>query len=252
MTAARKYERSDVYFNTLVLDRFFHTAEKDYIASRMLYCSGLRQLFIWQAGQTIEKYLKAAILLSGGSIRKSHSLTWHFDQLRQVCANQIPTAMLIDDNAYRYPIQVSEEGYEYEVNYTENTRDFVERINSIYDPEQRYNQRGFSIELYDLFKFDQLTCILRNIPLNRMDLHQDFPINNSAFGDVQLSKLNKCAVEFLKAANYPFFPENGWSPETIQLTWYAVSAGAGKNEFLMSDPDYRTAINRLEKRIKRK
>lgn len=252
MSEAKMYERSDVYFNTLVLNRFFHTAEKDYVASRIIYCSGLRQLFIWQVGQTIEKYLKAALLLTGNTIRKSHSLIWHFDELEQKCVNSISKAMIIDHNAYRYPLQVTEEGYEYEINYTEKTRDFVERINLIYNPEQRYNQHGFRFELYDLFKFDQLAFMLRNLSLNQADLHQYFPVNDSVFGDVQLSKLNKCAVDFLKAANYPFFPKNGWSPESIKLTWYTASAGAGKNEHLMSDPDYRAAIERLENEIWRK
>ena len=51
-------------FASWVSNSFRDTADHGYVAARTLYRAGLYQQFAWQMQQSIEKYLKAAILMA--------------------------------------------------------------------------------------------------------------------------------------------------------------------------------------------
>lgn len=53
----------------VIYESFVVTADQDYLTARLLAKSGLYRAFYWAAAQTIEKYLKAFLLLRGESVR---------------------------------------------------------------------------------------------------------------------------------------------------------------------------------------
>jgi HEPN domain-containing protein len=52
-----------------ITDTFRDTADRDYIAARLLYQHGLFQPAAWSALQAVEKYLKATLLFGGRSVK---------------------------------------------------------------------------------------------------------------------------------------------------------------------------------------
>jgi len=48
---------------------FRDRADMDYVSARHLYRMGLMPPFLWSSQQAIEKYLKAAILFFGGTVK---------------------------------------------------------------------------------------------------------------------------------------------------------------------------------------
>lgn len=55
--------------NAFIEGSFRDTADRDYIAARILYRHQLTEQFLWNALQAIEKYLKAILLFNGQSVK---------------------------------------------------------------------------------------------------------------------------------------------------------------------------------------
>ena len=58
------------YRNSFITGSFRDTADKDYIAARVLYRRNLTGQFLWQSLQAVEKYLKAILLYEDISTKK--------------------------------------------------------------------------------------------------------------------------------------------------------------------------------------
>jgi HEPN domain-containing protein len=61
--------------SVLIQSCFLETADMDYLTARWAYGNGIFHNFYWSAAQCVEKYLKAALLYNGGSVKKfGHNL----------------------------------------------------------------------------------------------------------------------------------------------------------------------------------
>jgi hypothetical protein len=138
--------------NSLVERMFIATADQDYILARWAAINGCDINFLWLGLQAVEKYLKAILLFNGQrakgyghNVQRLHddvlilnsSLT--FEPLTK------PTALFLDDIPWS----------------DESVCHFLERLNRIGDPNNRYMLYGFAVQTDDLFKLDQLIWAIR-------------------------------------------------------------------------------------------
>ncbi len=80
-------------FSAYVSDSFRDTADKDYVAARILNRHGLFQASAWSALQAVEKYLKAVIVERGMQFRRTHSIR----ELVAILAEQDIDVSISDD-----------------------------------------------------------------------------------------------------------------------------------------------------------
>lgn len=59
--------------HNIVLELFARTADENYITARWCAINQLNTDFLWLSVHALEKYLKAVLLLNGGSSRRSAS-----------------------------------------------------------------------------------------------------------------------------------------------------------------------------------
>lgn len=147
----------------LVKEIFIDTADEDYITARWLFLSNLHRQFFWGAAQSLEKYLKAALLLNGYSAKQDgsnnkyrHNLAALFDAVNRFAGNLIPSQL-------EAPVQVALFSQNKKLWGDPTTKNFISRINEHGDPSNRYDYFGFELEAADLYKFDQVVFALRNI-----------------------------------------------------------------------------------------
>lgn len=75
---------------------FRDVADRDYIAARVCYRSGLQQQFLWMALQAVEKYLKGILLFDLRSTRAfSHNIKAAFDAL-----------LVVPDYQWQFPADI--------------------------------------------------------------------------------------------------------------------------------------------------
>lgn len=142
----------EVLKNNLVTHLFVDAADQDYILARMAYHKGLYTGFFWGAGQAIEKYLKATLLLNGRSSRDyNHNLPKLYENVCEFAADLLPEKLT-------QPRQFGK------IHWSEETPvEFLKRIEQYVSPHNRYNIFGYSSRIEDLCHLDQLIFSLRRI-----------------------------------------------------------------------------------------
>lgn len=75
----------EAHIAQVIIDSFVKPADDDYVAARALAIGGLHRSFFWSAAQTVEKYLKAFLLLHGVSVKDaSHKLSGLLTKAKKV------------------------------------------------------------------------------------------------------------------------------------------------------------------------
>jgi hypothetical protein len=75
----------------LVEEIFINTADEDYVMARWCFLNRLSRHFFWNAAQSLEKYLKAALLLNGFSSKGyNHNLVRLFHKAINFAGDIIP------------------------------------------------------------------------------------------------------------------------------------------------------------------
>ena len=137
---ASKYEIIDTLF--------IETADQNYLLARVCYFNGLYNDFFWNAAQSIEKYLKASLLLNGFSVKDTgHDLDKLFKEVQNYAQELIAPELIEPDQV--------DVGWR-----KEKTFDFVSRVNEYGSSNNRYNELGYYLRLEDLLKLDQLVFYL--------------------------------------------------------------------------------------------
>jgi HEPN domain-containing protein len=236
-------------YQNLVLEQFFHPAETDYLAARLLFGHDLLSQFLWLSGQSLEKYLKSALLLRNKCVRKQHKLVYHFEELRNCTDYHGPEYLKRNQNVSRYSMFENEKGDLYHLEYNEKLGAFLQRLEDMSHPDQRYGRVGHSVETYDLFKLDQVVRVLREHTVKLFNRKNQFTINQSRFGKIELAKLPNASLEFFQLGNEEFFPEQEMISEKSMPMIFSDQdpfAGLAKN-----DKWVRSAQAILDERIKR-
>ena len=143
----------NVLKNEVVTHFFVNTADQDYILARMSYHGQMVNGFFWAAGQAIEKYLKASLLLNRKPSKKyNHDLVKLFKAVNQYASDLFPERLT-------KPPQLKTGFF----NGEETPVEFLKRIKPYTDPNSRYNIFGYCLSPGDLFYLDQFIFAARRV-----------------------------------------------------------------------------------------
>lgn len=136
--------------HSIVKELFINTADDNYVAARWCYQNGLNVDFFWLAVHSLEKYLKAALLLNGHS---SKNFGHEIEKLYAAVRPLAPELLLV--NLDKPP------GYEVDFWFSETPEAFVKRLYRDGQADNRYQLFGYVLHMEDLLKFDQLIFAVR-------------------------------------------------------------------------------------------
>ena len=142
----------DVLKNNVVTNLFVDMADQDYVLARLAYHEGMGNSFFWVAGQAIEKYLKASLLLNGESSKEyGHNLVKLFEAVDNYASDLLPEKLT-------KPQQLTIAHW-----HEETPAEFLKRIEPNTDPNNRYNIFGYLLRREDLFHLDQFIFAARRV-----------------------------------------------------------------------------------------
>lgn len=238
--------RATDFFVKEVLNRYFDKADEDYITARILFLDGLFISFLWMAQQTLEKYLKSALLLRGMEITKNHDLKWHFKRLRSADDIDLPPVLLAPKTLRKLPDQQVKSARLRPWPFQEEMTQFVSKISKEGGTASRYNETDYDIQPYDLVMFDLISRHLRDAAINTPNylLHRD--INEDKNGEVLFGHARATGeiVKKLKKHNYAYWPNLDHGD------WTGFSMGfrnnASRKNIFENDQDYKSATQLIE------
>lgn len=155
------------HFKSVFAHKFFVApSDRNYFFARFSKIYGINEEFWWQALQTIEKLLKAGLILNGVPVKKGykHDVEGLWDKHKEVFGDLAVTNLI-------RPEKLSERLWT-----DQSLETFIGRVNRMGHPDSRYGLLSYSNNTDDLFKFDLLAFELRRrtIGLNWI-VGDDFP-----------------------------------------------------------------------------
>ncbi len=142
----------------VIYESFLIPGDQDYLTARLLAQKGLHRAFFWAAGQTIEKYMKAFLLLNGRSVKKykAHPIKELFDSAVRLNNN------LLDINLkFHEDLNIDSKDRNLLKSFT--LEEFIEDIRNYGDPDNRYNASGVEFDTGHLFALDNIAHSLRGL-----------------------------------------------------------------------------------------
>src|SRR3981081_3154985 len=86
--------------NSIVQELFINTADDNYIAARWSFHENLNVDFFWLAVHSLEKYMKAVLLLNGESSRSyGHDIITLYSKIRPLSPELLPIKLFKPDKA---------------------------------------------------------------------------------------------------------------------------------------------------------
>lgn len=201
--------------SSIINELYFNTADETYIVARWCAIQMLSSDFIWNAIHALEKYMKAAILLNGGSAKQiGHNIELAYKELEKLTDGLLPTEI--------------QKPKDLNLPYWQPTTplNFIRKLMSSGGASVRYNERGYVQNDLDLFLLDELVFQIRRLclrldtapykkftPKTRREFLRDQPdLHNVKNGKLEKIKRDKNASSELKQAafnlNMRFSPED--------------------------------------------
>ncbi len=152
-----EYSDFDLRKNSLIREMFQDTADETYVVARWCYFNALMIPFYWNGLHAVEKYLKAVLLLNGqSSIRGpegtfSHNIERLYEAVQRLAGDFLPEDLT-------KPAEFDEQFWRHE-----SLAVFVQRLNCLGDPNNRYNIFGYAQFPEDLHKLDDLVRCVRRL-----------------------------------------------------------------------------------------
>lgn len=146
----------------VIRELFVKTADQTYVVARWCFLNCLYLDFYWNGLHAVEKYLKASLLFNGRSAISAtptgkdygHNIERLFAEVRRYAGDLLPKSL-------KKPKDLTISYWQ-----PETAIKFVERLNGLGDPANRYNLFGFSQRPEDLYKFDMLVFAIRRVCVN--------------------------------------------------------------------------------------
>ena len=223
----------------VIYESFVVPGDQDYLTARLLAQKGLQRAFYWAAAQSIEKYLKAFLLLNGRSVVgkkfSGHPIKALFDE-----AANIDSALRSINLAPHADINIERGTRRHLKSFS--IENFIEDIEIHGSADNRYNSFGVEFNTGHLFALDNFAYALRGkigVPSIKYsfkkiesDLISIFEDNNPWF----CSSVDKCHTKIPSKA----FP-------------IKYSLAVTKLDFLIkhkAEPTYGYALKWLNKKMK--
>ncbi|MBW4056710.1 MAG: HEPN domain-containing protein [Proteobacteria bacterium] len=141
----------------LIEEIFIRTGDEDYITARWFFLNHLHRQFFWSAAQSLEKYLKASLILNGYPAKDyNHNIVDLFKEASGFAGSLIPQELEAPEQVKLFSEYAKLWG-------DPKTEKFVTRINELGNPSNRYDYFGIKLDASDIYKFDQIIFALRNI-----------------------------------------------------------------------------------------
>ncbi|WP_342071443.1 hypothetical protein [Yoonia algicola] len=161
------------HFKSVFAHKFFVApSDRNYFFARFAKTYGINEEFWWQALQTIEKLLKAGLVLNGVSVKRgyNHNIEKLWNKHKEVFGDLAVTNLTRPDKLVErfwtdHPLE-----------------NLIARMNQMGHPDSRYGLLSYSNNNDDMFKFDQLAFELR-----RRTIGLDWTIGRD-FPDVELTE----------------------------------------------------------------
>lgn len=133
----------------VVRDMFIRTADENYITARWCASNALTTDFLWLAFHSVEKYLKAALLLNGQSVlNASHGIEALFERFQGLAGEFLPELLT-------RPTLLNMEWRDI------TPKAFVERLARQGNPDNRYLVHGHDTDHEDVHRLDALVFAIR-------------------------------------------------------------------------------------------
>ena len=191
--------------NAIIDELYFKTADETYIVARWCSIQGLSTNFIWNAIHSLEKYIKAALLINGESVKDlGHDIENAYAILEDIAGDLLPDILPRPE--------------EIELDYWRDVSptDFISRLNNNGGASVRYNEEGFVHNHLDLYLLDELVFQIRRLcvrlemrPFKRVSprTQRNFLKEQPDFSSLQSGRLDslprdKYASEELKQAAF--------------------------------------------------
>lgn len=164
-------DRLDLLKMEVVTDLFVDTADDNYVVARLCFAEHLDLDFYWLAAQTLEKYLKASLLLNGRSAKErvasGHDISKLYEQVASLGRDLLPENL-------RRPTTINSNIW-----HDETARAFMTRLARDGSPHNRYQVYGYIRHPDDLLKFDAMVFAIRRCCVPLDDLHFRISVPNS-------------------------------------------------------------------------
>lgn len=214
----------------VIYESFLIPGDQDYLTARLLAQKGLHRAFFWAASQTIEKYLKAFLLLNGHSVinHKGHPIKKLLQGAIKVNKNLGDIHLNLHED-----LNIDSENKKLPRSFTLDQ--FIKDIEIFGSPDNRYNASGVIFDTGHLFALDKLAYTFRdlmvppaidesfkNIDKSLITIFQD---NNPLFSrtnNISHSKIPSPQFQIKKSMSgtrLDFLIKNNNSNNTIALCW---------------------------------
>jgi HEPN domain-containing protein len=148
----------------LIQSCFLETADLDYLTARWAYANGVFRTFYWSAAQCVEKYLKAALLYNGVSVKKyGHDLNRLYSAVGEIESKLLAANISMPDTT----------GMGREAWNGEPMTLFVDYLDRYGSPDSRYSLKGTFINGPVVHPLDSLSALLRCLIRRRNFLGDD-------------------------------------------------------------------------------
>jgi hypothetical protein len=138
--------------SSIVQGIFVRTADENYITARWCGANALRTDFLWLAVHAKEKYLKAVLLMNGGSARRfGHDIDKLYVKAKESAGGLLPDRLPKPDG-----LNVS-----FWIDRT--TEEFIEHLMKFGNADNRYLIYGYNTFSQDLHMLDQLVWSARRL-----------------------------------------------------------------------------------------
>lgn len=166
MDADQNYIKKQIVM--VIYESFITSGDEDYLTARLLAQKGLYRAFYWAAAQSIEKYLKALLLLNGNSVAniKSHSIDKLFERAVILDAGLKSISLTPHSN-----LKINKECTELIKTFT--LKELIENIDKHGCADNRYNSFGVEFDTSILFALDNFLFYLRG-KLDVPDIFKSF------------------------------------------------------------------------------
>jgi HEPN domain-containing protein len=138
---------------SIVQELFINTADDNYITARACFHENLNADFFWLAVHSLEKYMKAILLMNGRSSKSyGHDIEKLYVQIKRLAPELLATKLLKPD-----PVMPNEYWRD------EDTETFLGRLHQYGQADNRYQLYGYVRHAEDLWKFDQIVFNVRRL-----------------------------------------------------------------------------------------